>query len=215
MCGVIAYRSAKPEPKDFMLLARLFEESAVRGIHSFGVSWLPESGPIKTAKFPSADRLAQFIAVDLSQERPKALIGHNRYSTSGDWLDNRNNQPLYLPEANLAMAFNGVIDQSPETEWPERYGYRFATENDGEIALRKFSESPDRFLDWFQKQSFSFAGAFLDENGVRLIRNKSRPLWCAKTENGTHFVASTVDILRRSGINATAFAVPLNSLVRI
>lgn len=213
MCGVIAYSNPEPEPKDFVTLARIFEESAVRGIHAFGVSWLPANHKnIETRKFFSVEKMSAFILEQLREEKPRAVIGHNRYSTSGDWHDEKNNQPLFLLESNTAMAFNGVIDQSPESEWPARYGYNFATENDGEIALRKWAESPTEFLKWFAAQRFSFAGAFLDWGGVRLVRNGGRPLWGVDVE-GANFAASTVDILRRSGINQAAYAVPTNTIV--
>lgn len=201
MCGVIAYRNALPEPEDYEALGRLLRESQVRGVHAFGLSWKQSpASPIQTRKFRWVEQALDFIAGDLRRIRPQMVIGHNRYSTSGDYLVEANNQPIELPEFRVAMAFNGVIDQSPEGEWPGRYGCEFVTQNDGEIAVRKWLQGREQFLPWFRSQSFSFAGSFLDGSGVWVIRNKQRPLWFHSVRGST-FVASTADIFRRAGFD--------------
>ena len=46
-------------------------------------------------------------------------IYHNRYSTSGDFKNHLNNQPIEIGDTSLC--FNGVIDMGTKSQMEEKY----------------------------------------------------------------------------------------------
>lgn len=213
MCGVIGFYSKEPRLAHLEAVCRLFEQSQVRGRHAYGVSmWVPDrfhADGIRTFKAFDLDTLKKAI-MDLRYSPPTALIGHTRYSTSGDYKDHTNNQPIHLGDG-IALAFNGVISQAKKEEYEKTFNQRYVTDNDGEIVLRRFvasirpdpragADSPARgdFETFIEKGKFSFAGAFLEKGKITFVRNARRPLWTAELLGGD-FIASTRDIFDRSG----------------
>jgi len=205
MCGVIGYSCDDPQPHHAESLRSLFYESRVRGLHAFGFStWDGEQ--VVTERFLG---LKECLAV--IPRGPTRLIGHCRYSTSGDYQTVANNQPLQIADA--AMAFNGVISMATKQEYERQHGREYATENDGEIFLDKFVRN-DGWLEFVARGRFSFAGLTLQGGRLTALRNKSRPLFRVDRGSATFF-ASTADIFRRAGFTEAPTPVPCGVAVSV
>jgi len=168
-------------------ICKLLEESAIRGVHSFGFY-----GPGGTSKH---HRLAEAV-----KQMPMApFIFHNRYSTSGDWDDHNNNQPII--SGSVGMAFNGTLDMRTKEEMEAAHGVKMRTYNDGELALLAYLKGGDRgLMDFIEETGGSFAGVFLEPGRLFAYRNTKRPLWVVD-EGSLAVIASTQDILSRAGFN--------------
>lgn len=195
MCGVIGFFTTNPDDIQIARLERLFEQSKIRGLHSFGITIRTLDGELKTFKSLDLSSLKNYL-----RNAPPfdTLIGHNRYSTSGDWHDENNNQPIVIP--GISVVFNGIITQATKREYELALGKKFITENDGEIFARKVIDGED-WRAFVSKGRFSFAGAFMTEKEAFAIRNKNRPLWMSRSPSSM-FIASTRDIFMRAGFKA-------------
>lgn len=202
MCGIIGYSSNNPSIKHLEIISKLFIESKVRGTHAYGVYlWLdtPNGQITDFYKYHDLKQLLSRLLEIRQVIRQYAgkiklkLIGHNRYSTSGDWINHENNQPIIVEDWGLV--FNGVIDMREKIEWEKQHLIKFSTENDGEILLRVGRNNPIEFI---QQNRCTFAGLLLDSKGELLaLRNELRPAWILNYLDA-HFVASTKDIFKRA-----------------
>jgi asparagine synthetase B (glutamine-hydrolysing) len=192
MCGVVGWF----KEYDHAAVSRLLIESSIRGIHAFGFTRETEEG-IHTEKF---HKLENCIAA-LGEFKPNRFIFHNRYSTSGDFKDHRNNQPIAVQGKSLV--FNGVISQATKPEMENKFSIKMETDNDGEVFVLKGFDSELVF-----NNKVSFAGLWWD-GGFFYARNRSRPLY--RTSCGV--IASTADILFKAGF-ANIFEVPANQVYR-
>lgn len=184
MCAILGFISPNPTPEAVNTLKRLFIESKVRGMHAYGFSALDDQPVTEKSNLlkPLLDKI----------RKPKALIGHCRYSTSGDYLDMKNNQPLQYGDESLV--FNGVIDMGTKAEMEARHQIKMNCENDGEIML----QSSDR--EGLLATNISFAGLTLSKDKITFMRNENRPAYMAK-KHGAIYIGSTADILRRCLLN--------------
>ena len=158
MCGIVGYSCKDPKQNHIQILQDIIAESSIRGIHSFGYSFVKDKKLI-TRKYHDLKE----VKLPLTNK----LIYHNRYSTSGDFKNHKNNQPIHID--NMSLVFNGVID----------------------MRTKKLIE---RFVNDIRG---SFAGIILDEKeNLFVIRNKKRPCWILEYDNAK-FVASTRDIFKR------------------
>jgi glutamine phosphoribosylpyrophosphate amidotransferase len=191
MCGVLGFYSNKCiNAVDKTILAKLFYQSKIRGLHSFGFSYL-SLNKIKTFKSNSIQQLELQIA---SLENTFSLIGHNRYSTSGDYLIMNNNQPIHLDE--LSLVFNGNISMRTKKENEELFNEKLITDNDGELALNRIKKGLD-LKQFLSNKHISFAGLFIKEGKTFAYRNDRRPLHYSIINNSV-FIASTSDIFKRA-----------------
>jgi glutamine phosphoribosylpyrophosphate amidotransferase len=192
MCGVVGYWSKEAnQVVQIDMLAPLVSESKIRGLHAFGASYFDcESDEIVTVKYPELDNLlGHLTSVSMSD-----AIVHTRYSTSGDWRDMRNNQPLCV--AGYSLVFNGVIDMRTKEEMEEAYGMVMETDNDGELFIQHLMDGGDPVE--FIESCGSFAGLWYDGDGVMYaLRNAHRPLWYFRGVDCIFFV-STNDIIKRA-----------------
>lgn len=194
MCGVIGYFSERPYEYHRHMVAALFTASKIRGLHAFGFQAIDVLGDMEMAKAHELPELLQKI--ERLDPLPQMLIGHNRYSTSGDWQDHVNNQPIWFGES--ALVFNGVISMKSKAEYEAEFGKQYDTANDGEIMLRKIIDG-EEWERWVRDGSFSYAGLHFHDGEGWAIRNENRPLWFWKMPGErTVFFASTVDIFRRT-----------------
>lgn len=119
MCGIVGFKqldNLHPAPEFMDFLEALMVESQVRGRHATGVAWV-DSGVIQCVK---AQIAAETFIADGAEEgwqefraaNPSAAILHTRYSTSGDWTENVNNQPLVTDFYKLALVHNGLVSQA-------------------------------------------------------------------------------------------------------
>ena len=193
MCGIVGYSGASRPGQRERFIA-LCAEARIRGEHAYGIAWHGQDG---LHVFKSLDFGEVMNAVP--DPLPERIIFHNRYSTSGDYRDMRNNQPIHVNGA--ALVFNGTVDMGTKAQMERRYGIRMETENDGEIVMRDI-ERGEPFAHIGSTHT-AFAGMFLDSGGrMFALRNGMRPLWAAD-ESGDKWLVSTRDIALRAkfGVN--------------
>ena len=214
MCGVVGYfPSHDPHIDNGNRFGNLMRESSIRGMHAYGiVSWDGKQFMRKIETFDICeykyDRIDAMLDGPLSDfNNRNTAIGHTRYSTSGDWRDLRNNQPLVFPAGEYSLAFNGVVDMRTKEEMEEHYGIKLMYDNDGEIAIaigRLFNSSQIEMIPG------TFAGVWMHREKLYMGRNSKRPLWCLLGEDGSIWVASTYDIFKRAGFWEEPFEVEAN-----
>lgn len=204
MCGIAGYVCApKSAAKAFELFGKLMLEAQVRGRHASGLAWVSK-GHVTSYKLPKpVEELAQAkLWRDLSTDPPTEVVGHARYSTSGDWHDNTNNQPIAT--AKLAVVHNGLVSMADKLTFEQQYKMRTVSGNDTEILLRQVEASRGNFVKAFEKvyavDPPIFACAFLDKDGkVTVMRDHIRPLWIFQIKKlGLTGFASTEDIIYRA-----------------
>ena len=192
MCGIATILSNKKiSDCEKEYFKKIIEESSVRGLHSFGISHV-KNNELVTKKFYEILECIDYFKKNVDG----AFIYHNRYSTSGDWKNENNNQPL--TDGKNAIVFNGVISMKTKEQMEAEYSIELKNDNDGEIFLNKL-ENPLKFLTQ-KKEEISIAALYIKNNKVYAIRNSKRPLWYAEKFNSI-FIASTKDILKRSGFS--------------
>ena len=185
MCGVVGFSCKSPKKKHIDILYELIQQSKIRGLHSFGYSYVDNE--IRTRKRHNIKN----INLPLSDK----IIYHNRYSTSGDYKDINNNQPIYNNEVSLV--FNGVLDMGTKEEIESRYDIEMSTDNDAEIVIHKCGSNKEKLKSFIKETAGSFAGLVLTRsNELLAIRNANRPLWKLELL-GAVYIASTKDIFKR------------------
>lgn len=194
MCGVVGF-SGIPSEGDRERFISLCYQSAIRGVHAFGIAWY-QGGRLHSFKHTDYNKVIAAIPAPL----PEKIIFHNRYCTSGNWRELENNQPIVT--GGTAMVFNGTIDMGTKAEMEARTGYRLSTDNDGEIVLRDFlNGEPLKHLTNGQ----TFAGLILTGEGEMFaLRNELRPLYVADIANGK-WCSSTADIASRAKFDKNKF----------
>jgi glutamine phosphoribosylpyrophosphate amidotransferase len=186
MCAIIGFACPEPNTQALNTLKKLFVESKIRGMHAYGFAAI-QNGKLIEYKSNSLKALLDKI------DRPTMLIGHCRYSTSGDYKDMNNNQPIAYGDERLV--FNGVIDMRTKAEMEVAYQIKMRTENDGEIML----QTSDKMA--LLKSSVTYSGLMLNKKRIAFFRNDSRPAHVAN-RHGATFIGSTADILKRCLLNA-------------
>lgn len=181
MCAIIGFISDNPTAIAVETLKKVFIESKIRGMHAYGYAAI-QDGHLMEAKSNGLKSL--LVSID----NPTRLIGHCRYSTSGDYRNMLNNQPLRF--GGEYLVFNGVIDMRTKAEMEAVYGIKMESDNDGEIMLQ--TSDRNRLL----KSEITFSGLTLNSHVLAFFRNEGRPGYKA-TRHGATYIASTADILRR------------------
>lgn len=190
MCAVVGYRP-RHVGADRDQFRKLMIESQIRGTHTYG-SVAYGGVPLRTFVLDEV--------IDIFDPR-YPTIAHCRFSTSGDWRELANAQPIIV--GNQALVFNGVISMALKDEYENEYGVLCESDNDGEIPLRV----PESIPDFVRVMSGSFAGLLLINDEIHAYRNARRPLWRVDTPNAIWW-ASTKDILKRAGITGVLSEVP-------
>ena len=183
MCAILGIQSK--EIVDMQLFREMLNQSMIRGKHATGIAWI-ENDNIKTYVMPETAK--DFTLPDI---KTNTIIGHCRYSTS----DLEYNQPVFSDK--VAVAHNGVITQADPETWEETYNLKFTTKCDSEIILRTWENQSHPL-----KLHGSMATLLIDtrqKNALHFFRNEQRPLYYAKKDD-TYYIASTKDILIRTGI---------------
>lgn len=209
MCGVIALVSQKFDEKSIEMTLSLINESKIRGLHAFGLAYQIDNQPIEVRKCVQIPTIDEFRHL---KNRSVRLIYHNRYSTSGDWHNENNNQPIYIAP-DIAVAVNGVISMAPSQEWFEQFGVKCSSENDGEIFARILQQGRDP-AEFVNSLTGSFAGVFLWTGGLWALRNERRPLWRCVVNNST-IIASTSDIITRALGDVPKYQISVGKLVLV
>ena len=192
MCGTVGYYPLTSEHPNLRREAfcRLLTESQVRGMHAYGI-FQPASGCLKSGDL-------QDIKNYFLPEYP--MVAHTRYSTSGDWRNMENNQPIQVE--GLVLVFNGVIHMGTREEFNAAFQVECLSNNDGEVLLRCM-DGGTTGVRALQAESFilntrgSFAGCWFDDGIMFVGRNPRRPLWYCE-HLGARWFASTRDIFLRA-----------------
>lgn len=185
MCGIIGFSCKKPSEENISILNELIIQSKIRGLHSFGYSYY--SSLIQTEKHHD------IASVKLPMSNK--IIYHNRYSTSGDYKNHANNQPIHNKE--MSLVFNGVLDMGTKEEIESKYNIKMKNDNDGEIILNTCGTDINLIQKFVTETTGSFAGIILtNSNKLLAIRNTKRPLW-ELNHLGCIYLASTKDIFKR------------------
>lgn len=136
MCGVIGYLPGDPSQLDEDVQETMFErlmlESRVRGTHAFGI-YTRCSGDFFCARSHILDEVIKHFCPS------HPAIAHCRYSTSGDWQNLDNCQPIVVESPDgvtRALAFNGIVHMGTREEFEAAFGVRCDSDNDGEVFLR-------------------------------------------------------------------------------
>lgn len=183
MCWIVAYYGRITEIEKNKL-KELVRQSKVRGLHAF---WYVADGV--SHKFHSIDDcLASMDGITGC----RYFVFHNRYSTSGDYADHNNNQPI--EHGNKYLVFNWVISQATKQENEARFGMKLLTDNDWEVLLQYIWQWGG-VTDFFRQNNGSFAWIVVFDEYFLVYRNPERPLH----RSGQYF-ASTWDIFKRAWI---------------
>jgi len=193
MCAVIGAYIERPSSRDLVMLADVFRESSIRGLHATGISWVRD-GEVKTRI--DAKPATQFLeSLDLNncvnEDGNLYLIGHCRYSTS----DLEFNQPLW--NENISIVHNGVVSQEMPENWERLYGYKCKTKNDSELILHTLEAKKSPLLE-FQNASMAVVELY-KEKQLRFYRNGKRPIYFTSLRNGV-IITSTKDIAIRANL---------------
>lgn len=207
MCAIIGAYIENPSSRDLVMLADVFRESSIRGLHATGVSWVRD-GEIKTRI--DAKPATQFLeSLDLNncvnEDGNLYLIGHCRYSTS----DLEFNQPLY--NDNISIVHNGVVSQEMPENWERLYGYKCKTRNDSELILHTLEAKKSPLVE-FSNASMAVVELY-KEKQLRFYRNGKRPIYFTSLTNGG-IITSTKDIALRSDLK-DSIEVDMNCYVTI
>lgn len=193
MCGVIAAFVKNASINGVEDVKKLLIESKIRGLHATGISYVTRN-TLFTVKGPMpADEFIKgynFNGLINEADNSVYMIGHTRYSTSDlEW-----NQPI--ERENVALVHNGVVTQDS----PDHWKYPTEGKNDSELLLASREHGKAPMADW---PDASVAGCILENTKdgpvLNVFRNGKRPLYYVHYDNAV-FVASTVDILHRCGM---------------
>lgn len=192
MCGIVGYsgKGGALQRKSFIELCR---QACIRGVHAFGIGYfIPETG-LHVYKSTDFNEVMKAVPGIL----PGKIMFHCRYSTSGDYKDMANNQPVYVHEN--ALVFNGTIDMGTKEEMEQHCGFSLQTSNDGELVLRDLEKQQP--FNRISDGKATFAGiALMKDGSMCAFRNDLRPLWAFNCKDEV-FISSTLDIALRAKIN--------------
>lgn len=200
MCGVVGVFAKQANLENFRLVKKVILESAIRGLHATGVSFLPHwSNKPQTIIEPKPAKY--FIEMHmqdrnfpdfLTDDGDLCMIAHCRYSTS----DLQYNQPLY--NENFSIVHNGVISQEMPENWEKLYGYKCSTRNDSELILHTLEAGKSPLIE-FANSSMAVVELHKSKK-IRFYRNGKRPIYYTSIPNGV-IITSTKDIAFRAGLN--------------
>jgi glutamine phosphoribosylpyrophosphate amidotransferase len=205
MCAVIGAFLENPSSRDLIMLADVFRESSIRGLHATGVSWVRNN---RVNTMISATPAGKFIeAFDLktalNEDGNLYLIGHCRYSTS----DLNYNQPLW--DETLSIVHNGVVSQEMPEKWKDLYGYDCKTRNDSELILHTIKAKKSPLVE-FANASMAVIELYAEKK-LRFYRNGKRPIYFTSLPNGG-IITSTKDIAARADLSGS-IEIDMNSYV--
>lgn len=194
MCGIVGFYSKTKKQKDINILKKIMKESIIRGLHSFGIAYTVGNNKKIIVQKAFSLCIDTFLN-DFIENGNERLIFHCRYSTSGDFKDMDNNQPILVN--NVALALNGVISMKGKEYFEKQFNVKCKTDNDTEIILAQ-KRNYIKFLKLYPY--ISFAGLFLKNNKIMALRNNKRPMYTF-VQNASRFFISTIDIAYRAGVD--------------
>lgn len=210
MCGIAGYKVLKRgnASKAIAVFEQIMLQSQIRGKHATGVAWVEYGQFVSVkSKVPAKEFLNSAQWARIRKAPPVEMIGHCRYSTSGEEA-----QPINY--AGYCIVHNGMVSMAAKEHFEAEYKVKTKTDNDSEIILHYLSEAwegnegvksdTDAFALAFKRlykhNTPIFACAVLQTDGsIRLIRDHIRPLWFFYIKEWEVLgFASTQDIIRRA-----------------
>jgi glucosamine 6-phosphate synthetase-like amidotransferase/phosphosugar isomerase protein len=195
MCGILGVHVLSNDSATYNFLLKVIKELHIRGTHAHGLAFAEQVAKEVYPAYNPEDMLSEFWAT-----HSDSFIYHNRYATSGDYHDLKNNMPLGHHGTYLAM--NGVISQALPDEWATKYGITDRqTENDAEILLHRYMYEGD--LDKFvrSEKDASIAYVMIHDGEVFGQRNTKRPLYYYE-DKYVKLLTCTLDTITRAGGDA-------------
>ena len=195
MCGILGAYFLNKDPESLTFAKNLITELKIRGRHSFGIAYYNNHSIEVTKSF----ELNPNELVDaFDQSDSDCFIYHNRYSTSGDWHDMQNNQPIVVDGVG-AIAMNGVLSMKQKEDFESDFNIKTTSDNDAEIFLRKIEHGVN-LVDFLKSQKdCSFSAILLLDNKIYGLRNNKRPLYFYNFKDKALFLVSTLDTIKRAG----------------
>jgi len=147
MCGIFGYLATKDgDSPNINLLKMMADENTARGGDSHGISQVIGDDIVT---FRSPGSFSDNLDALEWCEGAKAVIGHTRFSTSGTWEENKNNQPLFWGDQTwkkgegenaktttvpkMSMVHNGTLRNYSELKKKWRCESLLKSECDSEI----------------------------------------------------------------------------------
>lgn len=199
--------------KAIPLFEAMLVQSQIRGKHATGVSWVSENKvKIFKSPVPAKDFIGTLKWLQVAGTYPTEMIGHCRYSTSG-----QDHQPVGIP--GMSLVHNGIVSMGDKVAIERQYDVKIESDNDSEIILRKMNDAYEgqQFeamagefdevdaLAWGLRDLYDhgtpiYALATLDEQRqILMARDHVRPLWFYYIKEWELMgFASTEDIIRRT-----------------
>ena len=195
MCGILGAYFLNKDPETLTFTKKLITELKIRGRHSFGIAYYNNHSIEVTKSFElNPDELVDAFV----QSGSDCFIYHNRYSTSGDWHDMKNNQPIVVDGVG-AIAMNGVLSMKKMEEFQKDFNVVCNCDNDAEVFLRKIEQGIN-LVDFLKSQKeCSFSATLLLDNKIYGLRNNKRPLYKFNFKDKALFLVSTLDTIKRAG----------------
>lgn len=122
MCGIFGFSGPAVQP---ITLERSAFEAARRGPHSWGIAWTDERRRVVRG----SGRITESPEALVPCHQARALIGHCRLATSGDYRNLADAQPMLV--ADVALVHNGIVRDSAERA--AQAGIRLRTGCDSEL----------------------------------------------------------------------------------
>ncbi|MBQ8370492.1 MAG: class II glutamine amidotransferase [Clostridia bacterium] len=206
MCGLFGFTCYGSPVKGITGLTNtLAEYSAIRGTDATGIAYCTKQIHINKG---GKSAYAMNFKVP---ENVKAVIGHTRHATSGDYKNNYNNHPFFGKTGNtrFALAHNGVlmsVDSTRRTHnLPEQ-----KIKTDSYLAVQLLEKEKSLTFDSIRamtgKISGSFAFSILDDrNNIWLIRGDNPISILHFPEKRMYVYASTDEILYKSIVDSFLF----------
>jgi glucosamine 6-phosphate synthetase-like amidotransferase/phosphosugar isomerase protein len=205
MCGIVGYYlQGKTTPPNIIdTLKYLYTESIVRGKDATGMAFIQEDKLYYHKNHvPATDYVNEAVFDDITQNKPRYLIGHLRMATKGDPADNKNNHPFISKDYLWAMVHNGIIYN--DDKLTALYQLQRKADTDSEVMLR--------LLEHFYKQEKNIVSAFtkmvncvvgtitiglLTQTKELYIFNGGRDIYTAyDTKNKNFFICSMKSVLQ-------------------
>lgn len=201
MCGLFGfvYYGKKGLKNAEGLLEKLAWESAIRGTHATGYSFV-NKGRVVIEKAPKTAYEMKYLL----PKNIRTVMGHTRHTTQGDYKKNYNNHPFKGKHGKneFAFAHNGVLDN--EFEIREDFGIEAnKIQTDSYVACQLMEKMGDFSMESLKTVGETVEGMFTftymdDRENLYIIKNDS-PLTILHFPALQLFVyASTDDILFNS-----------------
>ena len=206
MCGLFGFTSYGSPVKGVTGLTNtLAEYSAIRGTDATGIAYCTKQLHI------NKEGKSAYAMNFKVPENVKALIGHTRHATSGDYKNNYNNHPFFgkAGSTRFALAHNGVLMSVDSTRrlyhLPES-----KIKTDSYLAVQLLEQEKSLTFDSIRKMTDKISGSFTfsiidDRHNIWLIRGDNPLSILHFPEKRMYVYASTDEILYKSIIDSFLF----------